>query len=146
MTQYKGQLEGFPEEVVEKMLERQVEQGNEKNVSVFEKDRFADKEEGGFAWNITEEGDSFWSDVIVEEDFERFFTFYPKEESSTQVETIVWRKWPCEYKPRVQYLVNLTNGDFVLGCINKDGHVDDRGDGEYDMLSIAAIAEVKGWQ
>lgn len=145
MTQYKGDLKGFPVEVVEKMLERQVEQGNERDVRVFEEYKYCGKIMGGFRWKDTQEGDSFWNDVL-DENFELFFQRYPKEESSTQQETIVWRKWPCEYKPRVQYLVNLTNGDFVLGCINKDGHVDDRGDGEYDMLSIAAIAEVKGWQ
>lgn len=36
---YKGELEGFPE-VVEKMLERQVEQGNKRDVSVFERSKF----------------------------------------------------------------------------------------------------------
>ena len=143
MTQYKGQLEGFPEEVVDKMLERQVEQGNKRDVSVFEKVRLTGTHNGGFRWGNTPEGDIFWSDVIFKKDFEVFYKRYPK---NTQQETIVWRKLPCEYKPRVQYLVNLTNGDFVLGCINKDGRVDDRGDGEYDMLSIKAIAEVKGWQ
>lgn len=75
---YKGELFGFPEEVVAKMLERQVEQGNPKNVKVFEKEIISDRSEGGFDWSDTEEDVDFWKTVIMEENFDFFFEVYPK--------------------------------------------------------------------
>ena len=33
--EYKGELKGFPHEVVEKMLDRQEEQGNERDVRLY---------------------------------------------------------------------------------------------------------------
>lgn len=77
---YKGQLEGFPKEVVEKMLERQVEQGNPKDVSVFEKDNAAGKSEKGFDWHESVEKSLFWYYVIIVGKFDIFFEKYPKSE------------------------------------------------------------------
>ena len=78
MKQFKGQLEGFPEEVVEKMLERQVEQGNERDVEMFERSKIAEVWKGGFNWAETEEGEAFWVEVISAENFSLFFERYPK--------------------------------------------------------------------
>jgi len=75
---YKGQLQGFPNEVVEKMLERQVEQGNKRDVSVFE--RFNRDCVNGFSWANTKEEYYFWDEVICEKNFNLFFEKYPKEE------------------------------------------------------------------
>lgn len=80
MKQFKGQLEGFPEEVVEKMFERQVEQGNERNVEVFESVRSAPECWGGFNWIETNEGLDFWTKVISCRNFPLFFERYPKKE------------------------------------------------------------------
>ena len=74
--EYKGKLKGFPTEVVDKMLERQVEQGNRRDVSVFEKNRMICS--GGFEWASSPEGHSFWEDVIKFENFDTFFAKYPK--------------------------------------------------------------------
>jgi hypothetical protein len=76
---YKGQLEGFPREVVEKMLERQVEQGNKRDVKLFESFAERSKYVGGFKWHGTREGQEFWGKVIVRRDFDLFFERYPKE-------------------------------------------------------------------
>lgn len=81
---YKGQLEGFPKEVVEKMIERQVEQGNPRDVSVFEKRRTIDKGHLGFTWVTTDEGGDFWDSVIEYKDFDLFFKRYPKSETLEQ--------------------------------------------------------------
>ena len=70
---YKGEIAGFPQEIVEKMLERQVEQGNKRDVSVFERTCT-----GGFFWDITIEGQLFWSSVIKNKNFDVFFAKYPK--------------------------------------------------------------------
>lgn len=74
--EYKGELKGFPTKVVEKMLERQVEQGNKRDVSVFEKNKMTCSD--GFDWSETPERYSFWEDVIKYENFDTFFVKYPK--------------------------------------------------------------------
>ena len=79
MVEYKGELEGFPQEVVERMLEHQVEQNNKRDVSVFEKYTDRCKGKGGFTWASTIEGREFWKDVISYAKFEVFFGKYPKE-------------------------------------------------------------------
>jgi len=76
---YKGQIKDFPKEVVEKMLEYQVAQGNTKDVSVFEINKIACI--NGFNWKETEEGGSFWDNVIINHNFERFFEEYQKSET-----------------------------------------------------------------
>ena len=83
MKEFNGDLKGFPEEVVEKMLERQVEQGNKRDVSVFEKDSWADQPAGGFDWSSSPEELLFWCAIIEDKDFELFFKLYPKQEART---------------------------------------------------------------
>ena len=90
-TEFKGELKRFPVEVVEKMLERQVEQGNPKDVSVFEKNRTEDKSEGGFDWWVTPEGDDFWYMVIDMEDFDFFFKRYPRNQGMKETMTTAKR-------------------------------------------------------
>lgn len=74
---YKGGLKDFPSEVVNKMLDRQEEQGNRRNVGVFEIDPKAFGY--GFRWAETIEGFVFWDYVIVGGNFDIFFEKYPKE-------------------------------------------------------------------
>jgi hypothetical protein len=78
---YKGQLEGFPPEVVELMLQRQFEQTGKRDVSLFEKNRTLGKGVGGFTWDDTIEGEGwkFWNDVIEDKKFYKFFERYPKQ-------------------------------------------------------------------
>lgn len=75
---YKGQLEGFPPEIVEKMLYYQEKQGNKRDVSVFEKRK--DSYSSGFCWDSTEEKFDFWDDVINNKNFDLFFEKYPKQD------------------------------------------------------------------
>ena len=75
---YKGQLEGFPREIVERMLECQVEQGNPRDVSIFERTPNADQSSKGFNWRDTIEGDHWWSKIIDYKNFDTFFKKYPK--------------------------------------------------------------------
>lgn len=72
-----GELEGFPIEVVQKMVERQVEQKNEADVRVFQKIL-----ETGFLWSESVEGWDFWNDVIPNRNFDTFFKRYPKSTDS----------------------------------------------------------------
>ena len=75
---YKGQLEGFPKEVVDKMLYYQVQQGNKEDVTVFESNSLSNKVKRGFAWVNTTEEYGFWEDIIVYKNFNLFFQKYPK--------------------------------------------------------------------
>ena len=76
----KGNLEGFPLEVIAKMLERQYEQTGKVQIEVFEEDRLSFRRIGGFDWNHTPEGDDIWMDVLLFGDFSEFFRRYPREE------------------------------------------------------------------
>lgn len=73
-----GDIERFPIEVVEKMIEEQVKQGNCPNVRVFQNRVTADVNNGGFNWETAEYKSKFWTKVILCEDFDLFFEKYPK--------------------------------------------------------------------
>ena len=77
---YKGEIAGFPPEVVKMMLQRQFEQTGKRDITVFEENREANSCTGkGFTWRKTTEGHDFWGDVIVHKRFEVFFDKYPKD-------------------------------------------------------------------
>ena len=75
-----GEIKDLPIEVVQKMIDCQVLQGNEANITVFQKNNNATKSNGGFDWNKTEEGDTFWNDIVNDKKFDVFFNKYPKKE------------------------------------------------------------------
>lgn len=85
---YKGDLAGFPKEVVEKMLEYQVAQGSKRDVSVFEMDCYVSDYHGGFNWDETPEGHQFWESIIGCGNFETFFKKYPKSSENDCESTI----------------------------------------------------------
>lgn len=91
---YKGQIRRFPEEIVNRMLECQVEQGNPKDISVFEHNCIAGKCIKGFTWSETKEGQSFWSKIIDHKNFDHFYTIYPKSPDLKQdQEFVLPEKW-----------------------------------------------------
>lgn len=73
-----GQIEGFPLEVIERMIDYQVEQGNKPNVKVFQVFNQSDKNHFGFLWDLTKEKSRFWYEVIYYRNFDVFFEKYPK--------------------------------------------------------------------
>jgi len=73
--EFKGELKGFPKEVVERMLFWQENQTGERDISVFEKDVSTHSYSGGFNWVDTTEGYEFWEKVIVYRNFDRFYVF-----------------------------------------------------------------------
>ena len=77
----KGQLEGFPKEIIARMLECQEEQGNKRDVTVFEILIRTSADLYGFSWNKTKEGYEFWYEVIDKKDFNLFFEKYPKKDN-----------------------------------------------------------------
>lgn len=81
-----GEIEGFPIEVVRKMVEEQIRQGNKADVEVFQKLSNVDKKHGGFEWEDTEDGYEFWNNVIIYKEFDEFFGKYPKPETTVIAE------------------------------------------------------------
>jgi len=85
------QLEGFPDEVIDKMLERQLEQGNKRNIEVFKKISDTGKAKGGFDWAETNEKHRFWCQVIHNRDFDLFYEKYPKQSlNNTVIEVLTF--------------------------------------------------------
>lgn len=72
-----GDLENFPIEIVEKMLQKQYEQSGKIDISVFQKYKRSDIQRGGFHWADTIEGHGFWYSIIAKQKFDMFFTYYP---------------------------------------------------------------------
>lgn len=73
-----GDLENFPIEVVEKMLEKQYKQVGKMDISIFQDSRFTDKPNGGFHWSDTIEGYAFWNTILNFKRFNIFFERYPE--------------------------------------------------------------------
>jgi hypothetical protein len=109
-----NQLEGFPQEIVDKMLEHQVAQGNEKNIKIFENYAIAGYGTKGFGWNITPEGHEFWREVIINKRFDIFFQKYPKLTLPRFVEVshsgLQWYK-------RVLVLERIVNDKKIYYCV-----------------------------
>lgn len=78
-----GELQGFPVEVVQKMLERQTAYCGKMDVSAFQCD-CAEKTRG-FDWKASPEGWDFWYDVIREKRWDLFFAIYPSEGGTVKV-------------------------------------------------------------
>lgn len=140
-----GKIEGFPIEVVEKMIERQVKQGNPADVTVFQTYGGVSRKLGGFDWGETKEDFDFWGSVIADRDFDLFFKYYPKKEENgkTTIEKI--KQWVIERNlhtgdARVQMcktmeeLGELANG---INKNNKDLQKDSIGDVVVTLICIS---------
>lgn len=79
-----GHIKNFPKEVVEKMIEYQVKQGNNEDIEVFQYNIRNIKDAGGFNWSNTKEGLDFWTDV-VNGNFDIFFEKFPVESLESDI-------------------------------------------------------------
>lgn len=127
-----GQISNFPIEVVQKMVERQVEQGNKPDVTIFQKVCCAPRCNGGFTWESTIEGGDFWSIVIASGMFDEFFKRYPKGSPSKKV--YIWG--------------HSTKGNKVIEALKERGGIErmigyagDRTDGIYYIDPITSLIE-----
>jgi|WetSurMetagenome_2_1015567.scaffolds.fasta_scaffold23008_2 regulator of replication initiation timing len=81
------EIEGFPIEVVQAMVNEQERQGNEPDVSVFQDSIRSNQRRGGFDWDLTDEDYDFWFGTLKGKDFDLFFKKYPeKEDDKTAVD------------------------------------------------------------
>ena len=83
-----GDLEGYPIEIVQKMVDYQIKQTNKADVKVFIHTKNAGLK-GGFDWKKTVEGFDFWNDVLHHENFDLFFGKYPKEGHEVVIKDVV---------------------------------------------------------
>ena len=102
-----GMLEGFPVEVVRKMVSYQ----EVKDVGVFQKYIKAHKVIGGFDWLDTCEGGQFWMDVVLDKKFDVFFERYPKEVKKEYPRVMAVSNDEKDWHKRVVFMEK--NGKFI---------------------------------
>ena len=68
-----GGIKDFPIEVVQKMVEEQVKQSDDADVTAFQESPYS-----GFSWLKTKDGVDFWNAIIENKNFNLFFEKYPK--------------------------------------------------------------------
>jgi hypothetical protein len=66
---YKGELTGFPDHIVQAMLDEQERQGNPRNVKIFEICVTAPKDKLGFDWREAILDEDIWHNVITNKEF-----------------------------------------------------------------------------
>lgn len=79
----RAEWDKLPEEIQEKMLYYQEEQGNTRNPGVFKSSIIKSAAGGGFSWSKTKEGSNFWTNILDCSDFDEFFKRYPKNQFLT---------------------------------------------------------------
>jgi hypothetical protein len=114
-----GSLEGFPIEVVEKMLYNQQLQGNPKDILIFQRHNTIDKHGGGFDWEMTIEGDNFWLNVINNKNFNLFFEKYPIKIQEYPKVMMVWNINRLDAFPRVVQFF-MKNRYFAWACAENE--------------------------
>lgn len=107
----------FPIEIVQHMVNEQVRQGNLPDVTVFQKRSYNSKTLGGFAWNLTKEGENFWNTIICYRKFEIYFEKYPKQTNMKQfTKEDLQSGMIVELRNGIKYLVvNNRETKFLLG-------------------------------
>ena len=123
-----GEVKDFPIEVVQKMLERQVEQGYTEDIKAFQD--YSCSTFYGFDWSTSEEGHSFWDEVIFKKNFDLFFKKYPK------------------INTRVYYRGAADRGDEIIAELEKLGGVNSHdydGCSEHWLYFISPITKTIGF-
>lgn len=70
----------FPQEIIDKVRERTIEQGNEFDITVYDEMIHRGRRGGGMNWSSTPEHHNFWEQVLKKQNFDVFFKKYPKHE------------------------------------------------------------------
>ena len=78
-TPFKGRIDRLPDFIGEKLMNLQELQGNKRDISVFERKLFADKNEGGVDWDKTRQKFYFWDRVLLEKDINLYLAWFKPE-------------------------------------------------------------------
>lgn len=73
----KGQLSGYPREVISILLTEQVNQNNPVNLEIFEKNINSQKFEGGFNWRETDKGEDYFKNMVTWKVFSLAYEEFP---------------------------------------------------------------------
>ena len=111
-----GRIKDFPIEVVQKMVEEQVKQSDDADVTAFQESPYS-----GFLWLKTKDGVDFWNAIIEKKNFNLFFETYPKYEQSDNEET------KEEVDTHVYYRGVWNRGNEIISELEKLGGVNDYG-------------------
>lgn len=110
-----NQIADFPAHIIKRMLDCQEEQGNPRDVTVFEKSNTSDREEKGFDWDKTKEGEDLWSLVIFGKKFHLIPNAYPRLMEIPFED--VWQKRVVVFERKIG---NETYYYHVPGCENME--------------------------
>lgn len=116
-----GKIKDFPIEVVQRMCEEQVRQGNDFDPIVFQEEEYADECKGGFDWDESEEGFDFWISVIDYEKFDVFFEKYPKQKESEYPKEMMVSNNNTSWHKRV--VVSKVHNKYI--CCNTIENIED---------------------
>lgn len=72
----RGDIAGYPIEIIQAAVDRGVDQGNDANTVI---QRLQYSTSAGFRWAGTPEGDRFWLRIMCQQRFDLFFQRYPRE-------------------------------------------------------------------
>ena len=78
-TPFKEHIAWMPDFIGEELMNQQEEQGNKRDITVFEKIYFCGKHIGGFDWRETKEGQRFWQKVLDGKDINLFLAWFKPE-------------------------------------------------------------------
>jgi hypothetical protein len=120
-----------PKEIQEVMLQRQVEQGNKRDESVFERYIMACGKDGGVDWQDTPEGYAIWCEVLLG-NYQAFYDFHSNPDplaalpNLSEVKGVMCEVWDdgCDKRfvrkvvatSNSYYVVNLDYGAIQLWC------------------------------
>lgn len=136
-----GNIKDFPIEVVEKMIEEQVKQGNCPNVELFQKFANADVSDDGFTWGNTEDGDDFWMEVIDECNFDLFFKKYPKKNKANLVYIVGDSEIGMDIIKTLEKYGGINEHDYNGGYNDCIYYIDPNN----NFIEICDIKELKLW-
>lgn len=78
-------LDDLPDEIKELIKQRQIDEGNKADLTVF-KYTGADKYQGGFHWASTKEGHNFWNAVFIDKQYYKFYTLHREKTYETKLQ------------------------------------------------------------
>lgn len=125
MSTYNGMLSDIPDDIVEKLLERQFEQTGYRNPEIFERSIGACAGQGGMDWKATIEGTNFWAKILSvgRRNFTVFYEIYPRDNGEAYIapeRPVVKQKKLIGYKAKnVDYLIAA---DAVVKNVRIDGY------------------------
>lgn len=127
-----GTIANFPIPIVERMLFHQEQQGNTRDILIFQNKRDSPKSSGGFNWKETHsygEGTGFWSRIINFREFKHFFDLYPQSDESRiiSMEESLKAIPPKQVEQPIEEEDIIPQTTFILGdlvIVTNNGNID----------------------